>query len=138
MLECLILGDSIASGIHHVKQGCIGITEIGITSAEWYVKNHQRPLITDIDYRYVVISLTTNDLNVRNARENLHLIRKAVRTERVIWILPGDKKPEMRSLVEDVANFYNDHIMDITDHVGADRIHPPTVRAYENIAKKIK
>lgn len=138
MLECLILGDSIASGIHHVKPDCIGITEIGVNSGDWYHKNRQRPLITDIDYRYVVISLTTNDLNVRNARENVHRIRKAVRSERVIWILPGDKRPEMRSMIEDVANFYGDYLMDITDYVGADRIHPPTVRAYENIAKKIK
>jgi hypothetical protein len=138
MLDCLIIGDSIAHGIHSVKPDCVHITEIGVTTSEWYHKNSERPLLGDVDYRLVIISLTNNDKNVKNSRNYLHKIRQKIKSQRVVWILPTEKNPEMRSMVEDVAYHYQDHIMDISSYTGVDRVHPPTVRAYEQIAKGLK
>jgi hypothetical protein len=139
MLECLIIGDSIASGIASVKHECIRLTEIAIKSETWYKKNHNRPLFDMESYRYVVISLGTNDPETANTRTNLIKIRQQLHTDRVIWILPnGVVRSEQKKVVESVATSYNDLVLDIKDKVGKDNIHPPTVRAYEEIGKVLK
>jgi len=137
MLECLILGDSIGSGISSVIRDCAHITEIGINSDNWYKKYHTRPLVDMGAYRFVVISLGSNDVGDSGA--SMRRIRNKVTSDKVIWVLPSDQvKAKQRAVVESVAAEYGDMVLSITDRVGADKVHPPTVQAYEQIAKTIK
>lgn len=137
MLECLVLGDSIASGIASVNRDCVRMTEIGITSKEWYVKNHNRPLLDMENYRYVVISLGSNDQD--DSYEWMKKTRKKIKDSRVIWILPSKEvRSKQHEIVRKLASEFGDFVFDISDKVGKDKIHPPTVRAYEEIAKYLK
>jgi hypothetical protein len=138
MIDCLIIGDSIAHGIHSVRPDCVGIAEIGVTTSEWLYKNGERPLLQDMEYHLAVISLANNDTNINVSRNLLHKIRKKIKAERIVWILPTEKNPEMRSMVENLAYHYNDSVMDISPWVGTDRVHPSTVRAYEQIGRRLK
>jgi len=138
MLECLIIGDSIASGIASVKPDCVRMTEIGINSADWYKKNHNRPLFDMETYKYVVISLGSNDQNEKSYDWMLKT-RKLIKEGRVIWILPSKEvKTKQYDLVQKISSEFGDYVMDISDKVGKDKIHPPTVRAYEEISKSLK
>lgn len=138
MLECLIIGDSIASGIASVKPDCVRMTEIGINSADWYKKNHNRPLFDMETYKYVVISLGSNDQDEKSY-DWMRKTRKLIKEGRIIWILPSKEvKTKQYDVVQRIASEFGDYIMDISDKVGKDKIHPPTVRAYEEIAKSLK
>ena len=137
MLECLIMGDSIASGIASVKHDCIRLTEIGLSSEEWYKKYHNRPLLDMETYKYVVISLGSNDRD--SSYEWMRKTRKKIKEGRVIWILPSKEvKTKQHETVQKVANEFGDFVMDISDKVGKDKIHPPTVKAYEDIARSLR
>lgn len=138
MLECLILGDSIARGISSVMMhDCVHITEIGANTDSWYKKYHARPLLDMQSYRYVVISLGSNDLD--DSGSTMRRIRQKIKAGQVIWVLPSDEvKAKQRAVVNTVAGEFGDFVLSITDRVGADKVHPPTVQAYEQIAKRIK
>jgi hypothetical protein len=137
MLECLILGDSIGHGISSVMRDCVQLTEIGISTDGWYKKYHNRPLVDMESYRFVVLSLGSNDVN--DSGSNMRRIRKQVTSDKVIWVLPSDQvKARQRAVVQEVAAEFGDMVLSITDRVGADKVHPPTVEAYEKIAKNIK
>ena len=138
MLECLIIGDSIANGIKSVMRDCIGMTEIGISSETWNKKNHNRPLFDMEDYRYTVISLGTNDPN-EDGGVWMRKARSRIKSGQVIWVLPSeDLKPKHREAVQRVAKENGDLVLSIRTWVGTDGIHPPTVRAYEQIGNVIK
>ena len=137
MLECLILGDSIGRGISSVMPDCVHITEIGISTDLWYKKYHARPLLDMESYRYTVISLGSNDQD--NSGAGMRRIREKVRSGQVIWVLPSKEvKAKQRAMVNTVAGEFGDSVLSITDRVGADKVHPPTVQAYQQIAKSIK
>ena len=137
MMECLILGDSIGRGISSVMHDCVHVTEIGISTDLWYKKYHTRPVLDMQSYRYVVISLGSNDLD--DAGSIMRRIRQKVSSGKVIWVLPSDQvKPKQRAVVNSVAAGFGDLVLSITDRVGADKVHPPTVQAYQQIAKTIK
>jgi hypothetical protein len=137
MLECLIIGDSIANGIASIKRDCVSMTEIGITSESWYKKNHSRPMLDMESYRYIVISLGSNDQG--DSEVWMRKTRKQIKDSRVIWILPSKEvKTKQYDIVQKLASEFGDSVLDISDKVGKDKIHPPTVRAYEEIGKVLK
>jgi lysophospholipase L1-like esterase len=134
MIECLILGDSIAVGIGQNRPDCTTIAKVGITSDKWY-KNYSHK-ITDA-YKVVVISLGTNDWKTILTAEYLYDIRSKVKADMVVWILPSlTLKPTQRALVKEIANEFHDKTMDISQFTGPDGIHP-TGRGYNQIAKSI-
>ena len=138
MLECLIIGDSIASGIATVKPNCAQLAEIGLNSQQWNTKYGKRPLLDMESYRYVVISLGSNDIGA-DCEIHMRRIRAKIQSNRVIWILPSDEvKAEQFKIVEKIATQMGDSTLSIKDKVGKDKIHPPTVRAYEEIGKVLK
>lgn len=135
MLECLILGDSIASGIASHRPECMNISEIGISSEKWY-----KQFVHKIDrpFKTVVISLGTNDWKTRTTAESLYDIRNKIKANLVIWILPSTTlKPTQRSIVKEIANEFNDKILDISTKVGYDGMHP-TDSGYKLIADETK
>lgn len=143
MLECLILGDSIAVGIAQHRLECVAYAKGGINSQQWrkqYLESNQGASPTA---KTVIISLGSNDhTGVRTILE-LQQIRKAVKADRVFWILPhGNNKSNsldidwIQSFVKIVAGENGDVVLPI-NRVQKDNIHPSWA-GYKEIAEKTK
>ena len=138
MLECLIIGDSIALGLAQAKTECVAIVRSGISTRKWYNQFNQNPAYSEKEYKVAVISLSTNDMVGGYTSEYLYNVRKDVKAQMVIWILPSwTLKPKQFQMVKEIANEFKDGILDITAHIGSDGIHPPNLNAYKDIAKKV-
>ena len=139
MLECLILGDSIAVGTQQFRPECVAYAQSGINSQQWrkkYIESDQGALP---QARTVIISLGSNDhKNVRTIRE-LQEIRRKVNSDRVFWILPHGNNPAsgadiewIQAFVKVVAAENNDIVLPIA-RVQKDNIHP-TWSGYRELA----
>jgi lysophospholipase L1-like esterase len=130
MLDCLIIGDSIAKGVADIRRDCAAYAEVGINSHDWYKKYYNKPLVAN----NVVISLGSNDTKGIRTRDELHSIRQNVDPEaRVLWILPYIDKPWIRDAIMLIADNYGDDVLEIRE--SADGVHP-TARGYRSIAKQ--
>ena len=143
MLECLILGDSIAVGTQQFRPECVAMAKVGINSQQWrrqYLQSDQGALP---EAKTVIISLGSNDhKNVRTVLE-LQEIRRQVKSNRVFWILPHGNNPEnstdiewIQSFVKVVAGENGDIVLPIT-HVQKDNVHP-TRAGYRELAEQTK
>ena len=131
MLECLIMGDSIAVGTAQVRQECVSYSKGGINSWQWnrdYLKN-------DLTAKTVIISLGSNDHKGVRTKAEMQRIREKVGTARVFWILPAIK-PEIQEIVQAIAKEYGDTVVPIT-RLQPDKIHPSWA-GYKEIAEKTK
>jgi len=133
MFECIIAGDSIAVGIVNVKKECVSYAKGGINSHQWLNKNIQNtPLIAN----HVIISLGSNDHNYVKTEEELRVIRKLTKADRVYWVMPSDKFPAAQSAVWHVANENNDIILG-TKRMQTDGVHPSWA-GYKELAEKAR
>jgi lysophospholipase L1-like esterase len=131
MIDCLILGDSIAVGTHRFKQECHFVAKGGINTWQ-FNKNYPREFISDI----VVISLGSNDHQGVKTRKELESLRSRVSAKsKVYWILPAIK-PHIQEIVRDIAEKNNDIILPILS-LQKDGIHPSWA-GYKDLAEKIK
>jgi len=131
MLECLIIGDSIAVGTHQFKPECVAYAKGGWNTWQWnrdYLKN-------DLTAKTVIISLGSNDHKGVRTKAELQRIREKVGTARVFWILPAIK-PEIQEIVQAMAKEYGDTVLPIT-RLQPDKIHPSWA-GYKEIAEKTK
>lgn len=136
MLECLIVGDSVAWGIAEVTPQCNSIVRAGISSTNWYKKFYTHPMFFEKTYKVAVISLSTNDLTNSSTVEHLYNIRKATKANMVIWILPNFLlKPKQYQIVKEVAHEFNDQILDISDKVSFDNTF--SLSAYSQMSNSI-
>jgi len=137
MLECLILGDSLAVGVGQIRKECVTYAKSGINSYD-YVNRHILHIGTNHkEAKTVIISLGSNDLKNINTFEELSTLRQLVRADRVYWILPAIKESK-RQAVQEVADKFKDHIIDARQHsISADGVHP-TYKGYKSIAEKTK
>jgi hypothetical protein len=139
MLECLILGDSIAVGISTQRPECATIAKGGINSWSWVNKNITKNLYA----KTVIISLGSNDHKYVKTKRELETIRENVKADRVFWILPqGNLKASevpierIQEYVNTVAKHYGDTVLPI-QHVSSDNIHP-TGRGYKTLANQTR
>jgi lysophospholipase L1-like esterase len=135
MLECLIVGDSIAVGIGQVRKECAVIARTGINSTAWLNKN-----LTQLKpAKVLVISLGANDTDKINTRVNLVRIRSKAVADRVYWILPNENlKPEQLKAVTAVAAEFGDVVVPRSTHnISSDGIHP-TRKGYKELAENLK
>jgi lysophospholipase L1-like esterase len=133
MIECLILGDSIAKGISDVRKECVAYVKSGINSYD-YVNRHMLYTQGNTQAKTVIISLGSNDLKNVNTFEELDTLRQLVKADRVYWIIPNIKETKRRA-VWDVAKKYNDWIVDARSHDRSpDTVHP-TYKGYKSIAE---
>jgi len=133
MLECLVLGDSVAVGVHQHMPKCAKMAHVGWNSGRWATHYLDG---TDISAGVVVISLGGNDRNI-STLGNLHYIRKRVSGHKVYWILPSQNNLQAAEAVLLVAKDYGDVVLTRPQqHMSKDRVHP-TQTGYALLAKEI-
>ena len=132
MIDCLIMGDSIAVGTHLVRQECVSYSKGGINSYQWLNKNVDKsPYVA----KTVIISLGSNDHKYVKTETELRTIRELTKADRVYWILPSIK-PDIQSIVKKVAAENGDIVLPMT-RLQSDGIHPSWA-GYKEIADKTK
>jgi lysophospholipase L1-like esterase len=133
MFECIIAGDSIGVGIANVRKECVAYVQGGINSYQWLNKNIKNtPMIAN----HVIISLGSNDHKYVKTEEELRVIRKLTKADRVYWVMPSDKFPAAQSAVWHVANENNDMILG-TKRMQTDGVHPSWA-GYKELAEKAR
>ncbi len=137
MIECLILGDSLAVGVGQIRKECVTYAVSGINSYD-YVNRHV--LYTNTyhkEAKTVIISLGSNDFKSLKTYEELDTLRQLIKADRVYWILPAIKD-EKRKVVNKIADKYHDVIIDSRKHeISSDGVHP-TYKGYKSIAKETR
>jgi lysophospholipase L1-like esterase len=139
MLECLILGDSIAVGVSQYRPECVAYAKGGINSRQWVNSYITKDLSADT----VIISLGSNDhMGVKTVKE-LRTIRELTKAKRVFWILPSGVHPknnipvsDIQQMVRLVAEEYSDIVLPVT-RLQADGIHPSTA-GYKELANNTR
>ena len=120
MLECLILGDSIAVGTHQFRPECAVYARSGITSHGWNKLFGNNSLAAET----VIISLGTNDWKGANTYAKLHEIRTKITGKQVFWIAPNQTaKPLVYQDVNNIAGMFGDEVIS-TNRYQQDKIHP--------------
>lgn len=127
MLECLILGDSIAQGIKQHRPECVLQAQQGISSHN-FNKRWPQPLQANA----VIISLGSNDTdNIRSLWELMQL-RSRVTAKQVYWILPANNT-NVEDMIRVLARDYHDHVLGFEPR--QDKIHP-TQTGYKQLARQ--
>lgn len=129
MIDCLIVGDSIAYGVSNIRQECVAQVKSGINSQDW---NRRYSVIPA---RTTIISLGTNDFAGLNTEAELIKLREKIpRGTRVYWIVPPIK-PMKQAIVREIAREYEDSVILISERwLSTDRIHP-TYNGYRELAE---
>lgn len=136
MLECLILGDSLAIGVGQIRTECATYAKSGINSYD-YVNRHVLHTRGNTSATTVIISLGSNDFKNLNTYQELDTLRQLVKADRVFWIMPNIKEDKRRAVAM-VAEKYRDNVIDARNHdVSPDKVHP-TYTGYKTISEKTK
>lgn len=137
MLECMIIGDSIAVGVSMARPECVSYSKGGWNSWQW--NKDYLPKVTDRPTKNLIISLGANDHKGVKTEAELRKMRAAVKADRVFWISPGkERKPIPQDAIERIAQEYGDVILDRPmNHMSSDGIHP-TGKGYRVLAEKTK
>jgi lysophospholipase L1-like esterase len=123
MIDCMIIGDSIAVGTHNVRTECAEYATGGYNTWQW----NKRYKNANLTAKSVIISLGTNDHQYVKTRKELKSMRSRVKAERVYWIMPpcNDSfcKPTVNEIIKSIAEKNGDMIIG-TNRVQKDSIHP--------------
>jgi lysophospholipase L1-like esterase len=138
MIDCLILGDSIAVGTHMARPECVAYATSGINTTQ-FNKKYPQPF----NGKVVVISLGSNDHKYIKTEKELFKLRERVQAETVYWILPaGNSKASeipivrIQEHVESIAEMYGDWIVRIPS-LSKDGVHP-TRKGYRRIGEIVE
>jgi len=134
MIDCMILGDSIAVGTAMFAPECAVYAKGGWNSHQWnnkyMIQDRLKP-----EAKHVIISLGTNDHQYVNTEAELAMLRLNVKADRVYWVLPAIK-PNIQEIVKKVAAENGDVVLPIT-RLQPDGIHPSWA-GYKEIVKESK
>ena len=131
MLECLIVGDSIAVGTQQFRQECVLVGKGGINT--WQFNKNYAQKIQPAET--VIISLGSNDHDGVNSFKELLAMRQRVEGKRVFWIMPAIK-PHIQDVVQIIAKNFGDTVLPIT-RLQPDKVHPSWA-GYKELAEKSK
>jgi lysophospholipase L1-like esterase len=135
MIDCIVIGDSIAYGVSYYRKDCKSYVKSGINSTNW-----NRAYLHSLEPTHnLIISLGANDTRMIDTESNVLLIRNKTTAKKVFWILPSQKhKPKQYEIVKKVAQEYNDIIIERPEtNISSDGIHP-TGKGYKILAEKTK
>lgn len=131
MIECLILGDSIAVGISQMRPECVVQAKSGINSEDY--ANGLSHRFELIHAKKTIISLGSNDGYVESYEPMLAL-RELLKGD-VIWILSSNNE-ESRFAVLTIAKQFGDSVVDTRAYpLSKDKVHPTTT-GYKLIASE--
>lgn len=135
MLECLIVGDSIAVGVSQVRQECMSIAKSGINSRDW----NQQHLHKLKPTKTLVISLGANDYRGINTEANIRRLRTNAKADQVFWLLPSQRlKPQQVEMVKMVAAEFGDVVIPRPEqNISADGVHP-TYKGYKILGEQTR
>jgi lysophospholipase L1-like esterase len=137
MIDCMIIGDSIAVGVSMARKECVSYSKGGWNSWQWnkdyLAKASAEPAKT------VIISLGANDHKGVKTEAELRKMREAIKGTRVFWISPGmERKPVPQEAIERIAKEYGDTVLPRPkEHMSTDGIHP-TGKGYKQLAEQTK
>ena len=131
MLDCLIIGDSIAVGTQQFRPECALVGKGGINTWQ-FNKNYTKKIEPA---NTVSISLGSNDHDGVNSFKELLAMRQRIEGKRVFWIMPA-VKPHIQDMVEIIARNFGDTVLPIT-RLQPDKVHP-TWAGYKEIASITK
>ena len=137
MIDCMIVGDSIAVGTSYARPECVSYAKGGWNSWQWnkdYLsKASEKPV------KSLIISLGANDHEGVKTENELRKMRSAVKAERVFWISLGkDRKQKQMAVIEKIAAEYGDTIIPRPEaNMSPDKIHP-TGKGYKIIGEATK
>jgi len=136
MLECLVLGDSLAVGVGQIRKECVTYAKSGINSYA-FVNRFVLNTNGNNQAKTIIISLGSNDVKKLETYDELDTLRHMIKADRVYWILPNIKEDKRRN-VQAVAEKYKDFIIDARKHeVSGDGVHP-TYNGYKSIANETR
>lgn len=138
MLDCLIVGDSIAVGTKMFMPQCQLEGKGGINTWQ-FNKMYKGSFYADT----VIISLGSNDHKGVKTYDELFEMRQRVGAKNVFWVLPAGNLPaggvpieKIQNIVKEIASNYGDTVLPIT-RLQPDGIHPSWA-GYKDIAEKAK
>jgi lysophospholipase L1-like esterase len=118
VLDCIILGDSIAVGLGQARPDCVVFAVSGISS-----ERYLQVFPTTAEARIAIISLGVNDGEGAATADNLRLLRRKVTASTIYWLVAGSN-PAIRAAVHTVAGEFADRLIDVAPLAGPDHIHP--------------
>lgn len=121
MIDCLILGDSIAVGVAQYRPECRVEARVGVSAAAF--------VATVTSANTVIISLGSNDGADPTAA--LIRLRDRIDARRVIWIVPAIRWADH---VRRVADLYGDTTLIVM--AGPDGVHPSSYRALAQLTQE--
>jgi lysophospholipase L1-like esterase len=137
MIDCIIIGDSVAVGTAIYRPDCVSYSRSGWNSWQW--NRDYLSVASSKTAKTVIISLGANDhVNIKTEQE-LRKMRSTIRADRVFWISPGkERKPVPQVAIEKIAQEYGDTILSRPrDHMSTDGIHP-TGQGYKILGEQAK
>lgn len=137
MIDCMIIGDSIAVGTAMYRPDCASHSRGGWNSWQW--NKDYLEIVKGKPTKTLIISLGANDHQGVKTEQELRKMRSSVQADRVFWISPGmERKPVAQSAIEKIAKEYNDVVLPRPkDHMSSDGIHP-TGRGYKILGEQTK
>jgi lysophospholipase L1-like esterase len=137
MLDCMIIGDSIAVGTAIARPECVSYAKGGWNSWQW--NKDYLSKASAHSAQTVIISLGANDHRGVKTEQELRKMREAIKASRVFWISPGrERKPIPQDAIERIAREYGDTVLPRPkDHMSADGIHP-TGRGYKLLGEQTR
>jgi lysophospholipase L1-like esterase len=138
MLDCLIVGDSIAVGTKMFAPHCALQGRGGINTWQ-FNKMYKGSFYADT----VIISLGSNDHKGVKTYDELFEMRQRVGAKNVFWVLPAGNLPaggvpieKIQIIVKEVAAANGDTVLPITQ-LQPDGIHPSWA-GYKDIVERTK
>ena len=138
MLECLIVGDSIAVGTKMFAPHCELQGKGGINTWQ-FNRMYKGSFYADT----VIISLGSNDHKGVKTYDELFEMRQRVGAKNVFWILPAGNLPaggvpieKIQTIVKELAAYYGDTVLPIRG-LQPDGIHPSWA-GYKDIVERTK
>lgn len=137
MIDCMIIGDSIAVGTAMHRPECVSHSRGGWNSWQW--NKDYLEVASKKNYETIIISLGANDHKGVKTEAELRKMRETIKGKRVFWIDPGkDRKPIPHDAIVRIAKEYGDIVLPRPmDHMSPDGVHP-TPRGYKILGEQTR